>query len=474
MTTLQPGLALTLWHGSGLRDAWSGAEALLRDSRPQIVQLHAGPEELRLHAAEVAGHVRAALPGVRLWLGVGMDGFPRRLGLGRERLVAEAVGIARLARDLRAEHLVLDAEAAWKSDDPEERERETALASGVVEAIARDVPEVVLGHTAYDQPGLHGSYAWRAWLGGPGVRYTWPQVYAATGGETMAHRGALPRRERASLESYAAAVRKLGVRPDVADSDPASLEWRPYVQLHGVPYPDTISLGVKYRLCAGWAAPSRLDDDGRTAVRALAELYRRGHHGPEGVRDFQRAAGITPDGICGPKTLGALLGAVAQAPQAEYGTGEAVLARALSQLGDPYYYGARPRGDNADPKAFDCSALATWACLQGAGVLAGTSRNNTSDPRTADASSGDWVAQARSGVLERIAPELAARIPGAVYARAPRVRGGKRVDGHVAISDGAGLLVEAKGGAGVIHSRRWDADTWDLACLVPGVRYVRP
>lgn len=474
---LAPGFALTTWKYHDLRGAWHDADALARDARPQIIQLHTGPEEALSHAGEIAAAVRAALPGTRIWLGIGMDAFPSRLGLGVERLVAEAVKLGQVAERIGAEHLVLDAEAAWKATDPAERAREQDLARAILRGIAQACPGLVLGHTAYDQPGLHGTYAWQAWLGaGSPVRYTWPQVYASTGGDTMAARGALARRERASLESYKAAVRRQIVRPDLPGEDmPDSLEFRPYEQAHGVPYPDTITLGAKYGLAAAWAAPTRIDEDGRIAVRALSELYRQSYYGPDAVQRFQLAHGLTADGICGPKTLAVLLARDAPSPQPAYGTGEACVRRAKTQLGDPYRWGAIPDKTAADPSAYDCAELVTWAVYQGAGVLAGTSRNNTDDPRIADASSADWYDQTRRGILERIELSTAARIAGAVLVKHPRRdAAGKLLPGHVALSDGKGRMVEAAGGRGVIDTREVGAVHWDLACLVPGVVYTRP
>lgn len=470
--SLLPGPALTLWDGSGLKEAVRKSHALLTEARPPIVMLHAGPRELHRNGAEAAAAVRAAVPGVRLWAGVGVDGYPRQLGRGVPAIVADVERLAFFLGAIGVECVMVDAEAAYKAEAP----KRAGLLRAVLNAFVRYGQERTLALTSYDQPGLHGTFDWGGALGtGSPVDLFFPQVYAAPSDPAgKAGYSSLRRRWLASRESCSSVA-----RAGVIQSRFAAEHWRPYLQIHNVLAAATVSHAAAVPHCALWASDSRADSEGRMAVRALCRLHQLGFEKPSAVRDFQAFAGLKADGVPGPKTLAALLGDTAEGLQAptpavERGTGEAIVAAALGQLGDPYVYGVEPRKDDEDPDAFDCSSLASWAVFQACGVLFGCSRNNTSPSQ--DASSYDWVAQTRAGLggAERIAPELAARIPGAVFARAPRIVDGKKRDGHVAISDGAGKLVEAKGGAGVIRSRAWDADPWDTAVLVPGVRYSKP
>lgn len=53
-----------------LPSAVEHALPILREARPAVVQLHAGPVALVEQARAASRAVRAALPGVRLWVGV--------------------------------------------------------------------------------------------------------------------------------------------------------------------------------------------------------------------------------------------------------------------------------------------------------------------------------------------------------------------------------------------------------------------
>lgn len=470
---LQQGPALTLWDGSGLKEAVRKSSKLLVEARPRIVMLHAGPAELHRNGAEAAAAVRAAVPGVRLWAGVGVDGYPRQLARGVPAIVADVERLAFFLGALGAECVVVDAEAAYKAEAP----KRAGLLRAVLNAFVRYGQERTLALTSYDQPGLHGTFDWGGALGtGSPVDLFFPQVYAAPSDPAgKAGYSSLRRRWLASRESCSSVA-----RAGVIQSRFAAEHWRPYLQIHNVLAAATVSHAAAVPHCALWASDSRADSEGRMAVRALCRLHQLGYSGEFAVRSYQRSAGLKADGIVGPKTLAALIGDFpstapeepAEAPAR--GTGEAIVAAARGQLGDPYVYGVEPRKSDPDPDAFDCSSLASWAVYQATGVLFGCSRNNASPSQ--DASSYDWVAQTRAGLsgAEQISPELAAKIPGAVFARAARLVSGVKHDGHVAISDGVGRIVEAKGGAGVIDSRAWDADRWDVAVLVPGVRYSRP
>lgn len=307
---LPSGVVLALWHGDGLDDAWTPAvESLLAAARPQVVQLHSAPRGHERYTRSVAAAVRRALPGVRLWLGVGADGWLWEWARGlcsRKTALDRLSGCADLAAELDAECVKWNGELAYK----QHVERGRDLARATLEYVAGRHPQLAQGFTSYDHVHYHPA-PWRAWCypGSP-VSAAFPQVYAAPGGEeAMAHRGALPARERAALSSWATAVRNGWVgadAPEGAPGDDNDLDWAPYIQAHSVQASDSIAFALRYPLTSWWAAPSRMDAQGRSAFLAVCAMRRLGFSGADAVQRFQRSAGLVADGIAGPKTLAAL------------------------------------------------------------------------------------------------------------------------------------------------------------------------
>ncbi|HSP77131.1 MAG TPA: peptidoglycan-binding protein [Myxococcaceae bacterium] len=168
------------------------------------------------------------------------------------------------------------------------------------------------------------------------------------------------------------------------------------------------------------------------------------------VLAFQRAQGITVDGIVGPQTWGRLNGAGPVSPRPPpatgRGTAEAFVQKALAQAGDRYVFGAETRLDDPNPKAFDCSELVQWAAHQvGVSIPDGT-MNQLPHCRN-------------HGKTLSVADALRTR--GALLFR----------PGHVAISLGDGRTIEAKGskyGVGIFsaHNRGWTT-----GALIPGMKY---
>jgi peptidoglycan hydrolase-like protein with peptidoglycan-binding domain len=203
------------------------------------------------------------------------------------------------------------------------------------------------------------------------------------------------------------------------------------------------------------------------AVRDLQNLLRTkgfnpgpadGIFGPKtkaAVLAFQRAQGITVDGIVGPQTWGKLKGAGGPAPTpgpgpapspGGQGTAAAFVQKALAQNGDRYVFGAETNLNDPNPNTFDCSELVQWAAHQvGVSIPDGTMNQLPHIQRAGKA----------------ISVEEALRTPGALLFR----------PGHVAISLGDGRTIEAKGsryGVGIFsaHNRGWTTGG-----LIPGMRY---
>lgn len=300
MTGLAHGVAVTVWDAGGLLRALTPeCRALLTVAQPAIVQLHSAPVGMVRDVAKAAEIVRELVPGVEIWAGIGCDGWLD--GKRPPRATADKLlGGASAAIKAGARVIVWNAEGAYKARAADG----AVVARTVTSELATMHPEVQQAHTAYDHPGYHSSYPWEAWIGPKSpVTLALPQVYAAPGGEgVLAHRGALPAREKRALASWAAAVRAGWIKPDIEPDVPHDLDWRPYVQLHSVRCADTVALADRYDLVALWAAPTRMDDDGRRALLAICELRRRGMT----VRAFQQSAGLDVDGACGPETLASL------------------------------------------------------------------------------------------------------------------------------------------------------------------------
>ncbi len=301
---IAPGIALTLWHPSGLHKALDPAtRVLLPAARVDAVMLHGAPSHFldpsagAQHLDTVARALRDLVPGVRLWVGVGCDGVAKRFTTGawtEADSIERLAQVASVAQRLGAEALVLDPEAAWKQPARSDRgARIRALARGVVDGLRARVPGLALGHTAFDHPTLHSTYPWAAWCGEGGCDFAMPQIYAAPM-KGMGDGEALDRRARSHRASWEIATRQGWIR--------AGMPVYPYFQAHHVPAAQTVRHALASEFCALWSAPARIDEDGTLALKAACELRRRGM----GVEEFQRASGLVDDGICGEKTLAKL------------------------------------------------------------------------------------------------------------------------------------------------------------------------
>lgn len=304
---------VTLWHGNGARLAWKDGAALLRELRPDTVQLHTGSP------MPVARMVRAELPGVQIIVGVGVDWIGRPCAQGTKSATwgaARMTALADHATEAGALAIVWNAEAGWKAPpSSQQAARLRAAVIGGLAAVKAKYPALEQWHTSFDHPTYHASYNWRDWLGpGTPIVRALPQVYAAPAGDFMAARGALHRREAASLRSWATAVRAGWIRADSPEGSPEDMtdvDWTPYYQLHHVTAEDTIASATARPTAAYWAVPTRLDTAGTAAMRALAALDRLGYWGADAVQRFQRAQGLSADNVAGPVTRAELARVVA-------------------------------------------------------------------------------------------------------------------------------------------------------------------
>ncbi len=142
--------------------------------------------------------------------------------------------------------------------------------------------------------------------------------------------------------------------------------------------------------------------------------------------------------------------------------GKAIYELGLEHIGEKYVFGIVVPKKNSNWKGpWDCAEFASWCTYQATKKLYGCNEQE-------DAYTGFWWRDVkRFGI--KISIEKAMKIKGAMLLRAPKKNPAKI--GHIAISDGAGGTVEAKGAKygvvkDVVSGRRWDCGV-----LVPGVNY---
>ncbi|MDO9020862.1 MAG: hypothetical protein Q8S73_34505 [Deltaproteobacteria bacterium] len=215
-------------------------------------------------------------------------------------------------------------------------EAQWLLACVAIDRIRGECPGLAIGHTAYDHPHYHPEerngggridaddegYPWSAYLGGAAARAAGvklprtgavdlelPQQYAAPPKpegkpQPMAPVGSLQRRIAGSAASFARAAALGWIDPAVPVLS--------YVQAHHVDARDTAAVGASQPL-ALWAAPTRIDADGRRALRVLCRAERReltyaDVDGADGVvvrAWLQGRVGAAGDGQWGPRSTAA-------------------------------------------------------------------------------------------------------------------------------------------------------------------------
>ncbi|WP_224366097.1 C40 family peptidase [Hyalangium versicolor] len=181
-----------------------------------------------------------------------------------------------------------------------------------------------------------------------------------------------------------------------------------------------------------------------------------GQFGPKtkaAVLSFQKAKGISVDGIVGPQTWGKLKGAGGSSPTtpsspkpAGKGTAEEFVQKALAQRGDKYVFGAETKLNDPNPDTFDCSELVQWAAHQ-AGV----------DVPDGTMNQVPYFKQKGTD----ISVEKALKTRGALLYR----------PGHVAISLGDGRTIEARGKAYGVDIFSANGRGWTSGALIPGLKY---
>lgn len=305
-----PGLIITLGETAPVERVADRHIATLRAIRPDVVMLHTypGPED-----APTIAKVRAAVPGVRVWIQAPANALA---GGTEANAVARAAGWARAAAALGVEALVLNGEMSSGGDPPrpgwDAKTGAEATAKGkrlaeIFAAMAAVPGCPVLGWSSHDRIERLSRSVWRAALGpGSPVRLHLPQTYSAPLGRAgIAKRSSTRARIAAHAKSFA-----VGVPVDVrADLVQGGAGWVPYGQMHHHETAATCALLDAAPLAALWTLSEdteSADAAGILAARADAELRRRVGHEPGRVARYQASAGLVADGVAGPRTLAAL------------------------------------------------------------------------------------------------------------------------------------------------------------------------
>jgi len=147
-------------------------------------------------------------------------------------------------------------------------------------------------------------------------------------------------------------------------------------------------------------------------------------------------------------------------------TGAGLLKRAREHIGEEYRNVQVPKDDANWKGPWDCAEFVSWLVFQEAGALYGC-EDDQAQPSKADAYTGSWKKDVeRIGI--RVSVEQAAATVGGIVLRYPP---GPGKMGHIALCDGKGGTVEAKGQrygvvADTVHGREWDTGV-----LIPGITY---
>jgi N-acetylmuramoyl-L-alanine amidase len=138
----------------------------------------------------------------------------------------------------------------------------------------------------------------------------------------------------------------------------------------------------------------------------------------------------------------------------------------LKHVGEKYSFGAMVPKNYPDYKGpWDCAEFASWLVYQVSERLYGCA-NNAGHPASADAYSGFWARDAEK-VGKKISVQEAAVTPGAAVVRV----GGIDLIGHVVISNGYGMTVEAHSTKLGVITSSLDRRRWDFGVLIPWIEY---
>lgn len=291
-----PGYAFTVYdaHVADVR-----VLTALHTVEPDIVILHTGPGPEDLPDVAM---LKQALPRARLWLQTPGNYLA---GASPERAHDLGAQLARATVALGGEVLSVNGEApgrpgglGWNFTTEAERDARVATCNALLAGIVSAAPALVVAWSSHDCLAWH-RLVWDAIYGAASpVGLALHQHYPDTPGVAEGYKVCLAR-FRTSQQQCAAA----NIRTDLIPGGAGAVA---YTQLHGLAPDGACAIYDRAQFAAGWASPKECDDVGLRAARADVLLRRAVGHEPGRVMRFQRARGLTPDGIVGRSVLGAL------------------------------------------------------------------------------------------------------------------------------------------------------------------------
>jgi hypothetical protein len=334
-STIPPGHIVYTWAGDGRTNAGAAPGALraaLEDARDELLAIrpdgvcvHGAPSQLLsrgddgLTAIEwCAPEIRALLPGVRIWVGVGGDGWIGQLRAGkatRAQVMQPLQRVAALARQLGAESIVWNFESQWKhaSGDKLTLADLDAFSRELMESLCALAPKCAHIVSSFDHVGFHMAMPWAALLDGNVTGFT-AQNYVAVAGDS-APRGLLQARIVKASKSQDAA-RAQGKFPadergtDGVDTSHNDVDVFSTVQLHGTDEIDLANALVNASVIQSWSVPlvregGRADARGVRAAQVARVIRNAVGPGDGAIARFQAASGgaLKADGVLGPKTF---------------------------------------------------------------------------------------------------------------------------------------------------------------------------
>ncbi len=301
-----PQNAPTLWTGqpTGPLYAWNDprVRAVLDKALPPALQMHAGPIWLRDNLGSLADKMRAAYPGIRPFVAIAGDAS------GPDPS-DEWADVATACAAANVDTIIPDPESQWVT-------RPAGMLLKSLLAIRKANPTIRIWTTTFGQieripnifpppteTGFSDNFPTQEMLGQASpCTLTLPQVYFADDDNVIpATRGRGPRSYARSVANYIAMWALGKVRPD--------MDLQGYLQLHGCRVDDLCTVAQMWDVCGWWVLSyptTGYDTEGVRALWAMCELFRLGYTSRNAIVEFQRAAGLTPDGVVGPKTLAAL------------------------------------------------------------------------------------------------------------------------------------------------------------------------
>jgi peptidoglycan hydrolase-like protein with peptidoglycan-binding domain len=147
-------------------------------------------------------------------------------------------------------------------------------------------------------------------------------------------------------------------------------------------------------------------------------------------------------------------------------SGAGLVERALKHLDEPYENELVPKDDPNWHGPWDCAEFVSWLVFQEAGILYGCV-DNSAPPATVEAYTGAWKRDVER-LGKRVSVEEAAATVGGIVLRYPP-RPGRM--GHIAVCDGKGGTIEAKGKRYGVVQDKVDGRGWHTGVLIPQLQY---